>query len=298
MKKSLNEIMELASRYGLNLREETLKVNESGLDFQVIYATDSRGEQWVLRMPRREDVIPPTTKEKRVLDIIAPVVAVQVPQWTVYSNELIAYKRLSGVPAGTIDMEAKAYIWELDLENIPDHFHESLAKALVSLHQMDSQLVKDTGIKVESAQEARQSMQTRMEKVKAELGVGEALWQRWQNWLAADDLWPKQTGLVHGDLHAGHILIDENSSVTGLIDWTEAAVTDISTDFVGHYRTFGEEALEKLIMYYGQAGGYVWPKMKEHVIELTASYPVAIAEFAVKSGLEEYLQMAKESLEL
>jgi macrolide phosphotransferase len=51
-----------------------------------------------------------------------------------------------------------------------------------------------------------------------------------------------------------------------------------------------------LIHYYKEAGGYVWPKMKEHVIELTAAYPIAIAEFALKSGLEEYKEMAKQVL--
>ncbi|AKL96074.1 hypothetical protein CACET_c26290 [Clostridium aceticum] len=43
----------------------------------------------------------------------------------------------------------------------------------------------------------------------------------------------------------------------------------------------------------------VWrPKMKEHIIELVAAYPVDIAEFAITSGLEEYEQMAKQTLEV
>jgi macrolide phosphotransferase len=109
-------------------------------------------------------------------------------------------------------------------------------------------------------------------------------------------MWPKQTGLVHGDLHPGHILIDENSRVTGFIDWTEASVTDTANDFVAHYRTFGEKELEKLISHYKLAGGYVWPNMAKHVAKLAAAYPVAIAEFALKSGLEEYMEMARQVL--
>ncbi|NQD68984.1 macrolide 2'-phosphotransferase, partial [Bacillus haikouensis] len=38
------------------------------------------------------------------------------------------------------------------------------------------------------------------------------------------------------------------------------------------------------------------PAMKEHIIELKAAYPVAIAEFAITSGLDEYEQMAREAL--
>jgi macrolide phosphotransferase len=36
--------------------------------------------------------------------------------------------------------------------------------------------------------------------------------------------------------------------------------------------------------------------MAEHVIELNASFAIEIAEFALKSGLDEYKQMAKQSL--
>lgn len=111
-------------------------------------------------------------------------------------------------------------------------------------------------------------------------------------------MWPKETGMIHGDLHPGHILIEKSGDVTGLIDWTEAKVADISTDFVGHYRVFGEEGLDELIKAYKEAGGYHWPKMKEHIIELNAAYPVGIAEFALISGMDEYIQMAKKELGL
>ena len=94
----------------------------------------------------------------------------------------------------------------------------------------------------------------------------------------------------------GHTMIDKEANVTGLIDWTEAKVTDISNDFVFNYKAFGEEGLEALIIAYKEAGGYYWPKMKEHIIELVAAYPVSIAEFAIISGVEEYVQMAKKAL--
>ena len=38
--------------------------------------------------------------------------------------------------------------------------------------------------------------------------------------------------------------------------------------------------------------------MKEHIIELDAAYPVSIAEFAMISGIGEYVQMAKKALEV
>jgi macrolide phosphotransferase len=83
-----------------------------------------------LRLPRRPDVLTSVDKEKRTLELIAALVSVEVPRWTVCTDELIAYRALSGVPAGTIDAEAKAYVWEIDAANPPDQFHESLASRI------------------------------------------------------------------------------------------------------------------------------------------------------------------------
>src|SRR5690606_6573610 len=121
------------------------------------------------------------------------------------SEELIAYKLLKGVPAGTIDAEAKAYVWELDEKNIPDVFHETLAKAMVDLHAINIKEAEQAGLVIKTAEELQKSMQERMDKVKSVFGVSEELWTRWQKWLANDELWPKQTAVIHGDLHAGHI---------------------------------------------------------------------------------------------
>ncbi len=289
-------MLELAHKHDLTIQEDSLQFNESGLDFQVVLATDSNGERWILRLPRRSDVLTSVDKEKRTLELIAPLLSVEVPRWAVCTDELIAYRALNGLPAGTIDSEAKAYVWEIDAAHLPDQFHESLARGIASLHQVSIAAAQAIGLPIETAEAARVVMQQRMDAVKNEFGVGEELWNRWQSWLQKDEVWSTETVLTHGDLHAGHILIDAIAQVTGFIDWTEAAVADPARDFVAHYHTFGEDALNKLISAYAKAGGHVWTKMAEHVIELTASYPIAIAEFALKSGLDEYKQMARQSL--
>lgn len=290
------KVIEIAKDNGLDILADSLTFNESGLDFLVVFAEDAKGEEWVLRFPRREDVIASTQKEKRTLDLVRASLTVEAPNWLIYNDSLIAYKRLTGVPAATVDPEAQAYVWVLDEKNVPTVFNETLARALVSLHHVDHEDVRAAGLLVETPEEIRENMAKRMEKVKDAFHVDPGLWQRWQDWLKNDSLWPAKTTLVHGDLHAGHILIDEENKVTGFIDWTEAAVGDIAIDFVAHYRTFGEDVLKELIHHYEKAGGYVWPGMAQHVIELTAAYPIAIAEFAIKSGLEEYMEMAKQVL--
>ncbi|PSB55745.1 macrolide 2'-phosphotransferase [Chamaesiphon polymorphus] len=294
--RSQQEVLALAHQNGLTIQEDSLQFNESGLDFQVVLATDTNGERWILRLPRREDVLLSVDKEKRILETIAPLLSVEVPRWVICTDELIAYRALNGVPTATIDTEAKAYMWEIDPANVPDRFYTSLAKGMVSLHQISIEQLRATGLPVQTAAEVRDRMKQRMDAVRVEFGVSQALWERWQNWLQNDEIWMKETVLTHGDLHAGHILIDAQAQVTGFIDWTEASVTDPARDFVAYYRIFGREALDKLIAAYAAAGGRTWPRMAEHVIELNAAVAIDIAEFALKSGLDEYKQMARQSL--
>ena len=299
MRKDMKQIKEITKKHNIILKEETMQFNESGLDFQVVFALDESGVDWVLRLPRREDVMPRTRVEKQALDLVNQYVKYfQAPNWIIYTDELIAYKKLDGVPAGTIDHNIGNYVWEIDINNVPPSFHMSLGRVLAELHSIPSDKATEFGLIVQTPEEARKSMKQRMNDVKTKFGVGEKLWNRWQSWVNDDEMWPKKTGLIHGDVHAGHTMIDKEANVTGLIDWTEAKVTDISNDFVFNYKAFGEEGLEALIIAYKEAGGYYWPKMKEHIIELVAAYPVSIAEFAIVSGVEEYVQMAKKALEI
>lgn len=298
MSKTKKEVLELAEKHGLELRENTFVFNESGVDFQVVFSMDHGGNEWVLRIPRRKDVFPRTKAEKIGLDLINKYADFEAPNWEIYTEELIAYKKLHGVPAGTIDPEAERYVFEIDENNIPERFYETLGNTLVILHCIPKEKASEAGVVVQTPEGVKQNMKGRMDTVKEKFGVGEELWSRWQTWLNDEELWPKETGLIHGDLHPGHILVEKSGKVTGLIDWTEVKVSDISKDFMGHYRVFGEEGLDALIKAYKEAGGYHWPRMKEHIIELNATFPVDIAEFALISGQDEYVQMAKKELGL
>ncbi|MBS4539447.1 Mph(B) family macrolide 2'-phosphotransferase [Clostridium sp. D2Q-11] len=299
MSKDMKQVMEIAKKHNLILKEETIQFNESGLDFQVVFAQDESGIDWALRLPRREDVMPRTKIEKQALDLVNQYAkSFQAPNWIIYTDELIAYKKLDGVPAGTIDHNIGNYVWKIDINNVPKSFHKSLGRVLAELHSIPGDKAAEFGLVVQTPEEARISMKQRMDDVRTKFGVGENLWKRWQTWINDDEMWPKKTGLIHGDVHAGHTMIDKEANVTGLIDWTEAKVTDISNDFVFNYKAFGEEGLEALIIAYKEAGGYYWPKMKEHIIELVAVYPVSVAEFAIVSGVEEYVHMAKKVLEI
>ncbi|MBG9942314.1 macrolide 2'-phosphotransferase MphJ [Brevibacillus formosus] len=295
-KNNVEQMLAIAKNNGILVDPTTVKVNESGLDFLAIFASTIDGVPWVLRQPRRDDVVETARYEKKVLDLVAKHLRVEVPDWQVYTSEFIAYPILDGTPMATINMETKNYEWYLNPESLPELCIQTWAEALVELHAIHHDLARDAGIRVKQPSEARATLREKMNEVKHIFGVSGALWDRWQKWLADDTFWPAHSALVHGDLHPGHILVAENGKVTGLLDWTEAEVADPAVDFTVVYLLFGDTGLADFIQRYEKAGGRVWPRMHEHIVEMTAAYPVTLATFALKSGLEEFKIMARQAL--
>ncbi|WP_035392365.1 macrolide 2'-phosphotransferase [Bacillus sp. UNC125MFCrub1.1] len=286
------ELKQLVKHHGLEILENTIKINESGVDFRVAHVEDLHGDKWILRMPRRPESMKHTLQEKKTLDYISNQVHFQVPKWSIFTENLIAYKQLEGVPAASIDVEQQSYEWRFDQTNVPQAYYESLGRVLANVHSLDQQPFKTIGVEMLSAHELRGSMKQRMERVKSQYTINSGLWERWQEWLAKDSLWPPFVGVKHGDLHPGHILIDENQCVTGVIDWSEVGVGDVSADFLSHQLLFGKEGLTKLIHAYEKAGGRTWSGMDEHIIELLTTSAITVAEYAQRSGLKDMYETA------
>jgi aminoglycoside phosphotransferase (APT) family kinase protein len=62
---------------------------------------------------------------------------------------------------------------------------------------------------------------------------------------------PRAAAFCHNDLGAEHLLVDvEASAITGIIDWTVAAITDPARDLALIYRDLGPEVFELTLGYY------------------------------------------------
>lgn len=286
------KVKQLAHKKGLNILEDSIEINESGVDFQVAHVTEQTGDKWILRIPRRPESMRHALREKEALEIMKKHAAFQVPNWSIFSEELIAYKQLSGFPAATIDIEQQRYVWNFNEKNVPTEYYISLGKVLANVHSLPQQKFNNIGVEILTANELRTSMKQRMNRVKEQYHINQNLWDRWQAWLAEDSFWPSHVGVKHGDIHPGHILIDKKNNVTGLIDWTEVGIGDVSIDFTSHYLLFGKDGLTKLIHSYDNAGGKTWSRMDEHIIELLTTSSITVAEYAQVSGLKDMHEAA------
>jgi aminoglycoside phosphotransferase (APT) family kinase protein len=62
---------------------------------------------------------------------------------------------------------------------------------------------------------------------------------------------PHAAAFCHNDLGAEHVLVDvEGSAVTGIIDWTDAAIADPARDLALIYRDLGVEVFELTLTHY------------------------------------------------
>ncbi|MFX3648855.1 MAG: macrolide 2'-phosphotransferase [Paenibacillus sp.] len=287
------ELLSLANQNGLHIVAESLEMNESGMDFRVALATDEEGRRWVLRQPRREDVWERAENERKVLDVVRGSIPAQVPDWRICTPELIAYPLLEGDPIAVVDPAGGGYVWRFPQESLSDTFLDSLATTLATLHNIDPHEAKKGGVRIKTPMEARKEFAANIEEVKQNFTVPTELVERWTVWLSMNSYWPQHSAFIHGDLHPPHIIVDDAQRVTGLIDWTEAEIADPGKDFVIYYALFQEDGLRELLSRYEKAGGRTWPQMLEHIREQWAAYPAIVAKFALITGKESDMEMAR-----
>lgn len=294
---TLNPLLDLATRQGLELQPQTLIANDSGLDFAVTYAQDIHGTTWVLRQPRRPEVWASAERELHILNSVRPHLPVAVPDWKIATPELIAYPRLGGEPIGTIDPELGNYVWVIDPQALPEAFVISLATTLAALHNLVLTPAMKGAWPAQSMAQIRQELAANMEHTQNTLTVPEPVWERWQRWVHTDQGWPPQSLPLHGDLHPGHLLIGGDQQLSGILDWTEGAWGDSSVDFVSYCGCFGTAALETLLKHYQRAGGPVWPGLQPQIEHRWSALAVSFVAYARQTGNDAYLPAAQAMLD-
>lgn len=273
-------ITALAARHGLDVDPASVRVEELGLDFRVAFARAADGEDWVLRIPRRPDVLARAEVEARLLRMVGPRLDVAVPDWRVHTPELIAYPLLPGLPG--LEMTAAGEVeWRVDMTSTV--YAASLGDVVAQLHGLDPAEAEATGIDVRTPEQVREFWRRDLERVAAEFRIAPELRERWEAWIGEDRYWPQHTVLTHGELYPAHTLV-EGETISAVLDWTTAAIGDPAKDLMFLQVSAPPEVFEVALERYVAGGGQVWDGLAEHCTEMLSASPLGYGLYALETG--------------
>lgn len=287
------DILELARAHQLHLDPSSLSFIEMGLDFRVVMATDTAGQKWVLRIPRYPSVMRRAAPEAEILKVVARHLSVEVPDWQIHTPDLIAYPLLPGIPGVQLTDEGEP-IWNVDVSS--PRYVDSLAGVLTKLHSIPVEDVAATGITIHTPAQIREDWRADLDTVSAHFTIDDDLLHRWRTWVDDESYWPGHSVLTHGEIYAGHTLVNEDEVITGIIDWTTARVSDPARDLLMQQLSGTPESFDRLLEHYVQGGGRIWPRIREHCVEMASASPVGFALYALEVESAELHQQAAHML--
>ncbi len=194
----------------------------------VVFAVNGR---WAFRFPRREVAVPFIASEARLLPQLAPQLPlpIPVPQFAGVPGEnypwpFLGYTLLRGNIAARAQLDNAARTalaaplahFLRALHSLPLEFAQQCAVPLDEIARLDS---------ARRAAVTRARLDTLVERgvIASRAPVDAAL-------AAAAPYAPTATQLIHGDLHAGQILVDAAGAICGVIDWGDVHIGDPGTD--------------------------------------------------------------------
>jgi aminoglycoside phosphotransferase (APT) family kinase protein len=191
----------------LGVRPSTVVQIEEGWDSSVL---EIDGE-WIVRVPRRQEVREAVRAEARLLPELTSVLPVAIPQFAIVEDSsadfFVAYRKLPG----------------RRLDVAPVALATQIARFLAALHAFPPERASGLGIErrpnvIEPCRRDVLPLLTRDERLRAD--------EMFDRFLSEKLPAPV---LVHADLGPAHIL-HRGSSLTGVIDWSDACIGDPALD--------------------------------------------------------------------
>ena len=270
------------------LEVESLRPLAEGWDYGIWLVN----ETWAFRFPRREVVVPGARREIAVLPVLAPLLPIPVPApefvgqpsegfpWPFFGSRLLPGRELG--EAGLDDGARTA-------------LGRSLARFLRRLH--DAELA----FELPADGNRRADMTARVPRTRRQLGELEALeiWSRDpvvdRVLDEAERLPPSRetTAVVHGDLHFRQILVDENATPTGVIDWVDVCRSDPAIDLSMYWSYLPPDGREVFLSEYGQVSDEQLLRARVIAFSLSA----ALAHYGHQEGFPAVEREAMRGLE-
>lgn len=239
------------------------------------------GGELVLRRSRDEDPgarLAAARHEAALLTAVAAVSSLPVPE-PVFVDEptgILAYRRLPGVPLLVRPVADPAALVE-PLAAFLTALHADAHGSLSALVEADDTPGEEWLADATTSYETASGVIAARDRPRVEAFLA-----------APPPGSPRGTTFCHNDLGAEHVLAD-GATVTGVIDWTDAAVADPAADFGRLYRDLGPDVVERIVASYGGDRDAVGPERVAFYARCALLEDLA---YGVESGAAEYARAA------
>jgi aminoglycoside phosphotransferase (APT) family kinase protein len=231
-----------------DLELESLRLIGAGWD-NTVWLVD---EHWAFRFPRREMAIPGVEREIAVLPALAPMLPLPIPAPVFTGRPAEGYPwpffgaaHLPGgeVPDAALSEEARTRL-AAPLAGFLRALHQPEVAAAVYGLPVDPMGRADMPVRVPKTVESLAEVErTRL------WGVPASVWRLLEE--ARELPFPEPSVVAHGDLHFRHLLVDEDGTPTGVIDWGDLCRGDPSIDLLMIWSLFGPEGRAAFLAAYG-----------------------------------------------
>jgi aminoglycoside phosphotransferase (APT) family kinase protein len=205
-------------------------------------------ERWAFRFPRREIAIPGVEVEIAVLPTLAPLLPIPVPAATFVGRPSDDYPwPFFGAPllAGR----------ELSEARLGDKARVGVARALGAFLRRLHAAEIEVPLPFDRNRRADMHARVPIAREQLQLAAAAGLWQppppTEEIFQAAAELpAPRQTAVVHGDLHFRQLLVD-GARLTGVLDWVDLGRSDPAIDLSLYWSYFPQAAKTAFLEAYG-----------------------------------------------
>ncbi|WP_216322836.1 phosphotransferase [Deinococcus aestuarii] len=251
------------------------------------------GGHYVFRFPKRPDTAAALQSEARLTGWLAPVFPLAIPRYEFVrrlgqdpAHSYAGYAKLPGTPA----LFREAQHTPFAVVGPP------LGTFLRRLHDMRVEEARALGVPVEDdpgldewAQEALSDLALAVERGEVSTDAG----RQWEHLLMTPPS-PETVApcLIHGDLAAEHVLLDEQGTPTAVIDWSDAEVGDPARDLAGVLHWGGDGLLHLVLETYGR----VDERTLERARWLAVCRALGDLTYGAENGLDAYVRAGKRAL--
>ncbi len=227
----------------------TRPTSASGADFDTAVVTDDQNRHWVVRAPVSVAAGAALESELTLLRglrdparsalpfaVPDPATTVDLPE----GGRAMVYPYLPGKPLNPTELAPGPGL------------AAALGAALAALHEVPRSVVEDSGLPVYEADEYRLRRIAELDRAAATGKVPPPLLTRWERALEDVGRWRFQPTVVHGDLWAEHVLVDDGR-VVGVLDWAEAKVADPADDLAWIAVSAASPSLDSVFEAYSMA---------------------------------------------